>query len=232
MKKLCFSLLLGTILIFSTQAQAQKNFLDVNYIEVNGTAKMEIVPDMIYIRILINEKDLKNKVSIDVQEKAMLEKLSGIGIDVKKDLSMLDLDSNFRNRKFLSNDVLLSKNYLLLVHNGSTASKVYTELEKIDISNISIASLDHSKMTDYKKEVRSNALKAAKEKADYLAKAVGQTIGKALYIEEQNQNYIQPMYANTMMRKASFEDGSNYESEIDFNKLKIESTILARFELK
>lgn len=233
MRKITLTLVCAVLFLVSMQAQAQKNFLDVNYIEVNGTAEMEVLPDLIYLRIFINEKDLKNRVPILEQEKAMLEKLSKIGIDTKKDLSMEDIDSNFRRRKFVSNDVLLSKSYTLLVHDGATASKVYTELEDIDISNISVARIDHSKITDLRKEVRANAVKAAKEKADYLTKAVEQTAGRALYIEEINQGYAQPMYANTMMRKGSLDESAGgYESQIDFKKIKIEFTMLVRFELK
>lgn len=233
MKKLKITLACLALILTAIQAQAQKNFIDQNYIEVSGTAEMEIIPDMIYLRIVINEKDTKNKVPLNEQEKAMLEKLKNIGIDTKKDLSIEDLDSNFRKRKFASNDVVLSKSYMLLVKDAQTASKVYTELESIDISNINVDRVDNSKMSDYRKEVRVNAIKAAKEKAAYMSNAVGQNIGRAIYMEEQNQGFVQPMYANSMMRKASLdESASPYESNIDFKKIKIESTMFLRFELK
>ena len=34
----------------------EKNFIDQNYIEVTGTAEMEIVPDEIYLKIVLSEK--------------------------------------------------------------------------------------------------------------------------------------------------------------------------------
>lgn len=232
MKKVILSLC--CFCLITTATQAQKNFLDVNYIEVQGTAVLEIVPDIINLQIIINEKDTKNKIPLAEQEKAMLEKLNQIGIDTKKDLSMENLDSNFKRKKFSSSgDILLSKNYKLVVHDGKTASKVYTELEKIGISNISVISVDLSKMDELRKEVRTNAVKAAKEKAEYITKALNQTIGKALSVEEMNPSYMQPMMANQMMLKSSRSDeDTQYESDIDFNKIRIESTMLIRFELK
>lgn len=40
----------------------EKNFIDQNYVEVTGTAELEIVPDEIYLRIVISEKDKGKKV--------------------------------------------------------------------------------------------------------------------------------------------------------------------------
>jgi len=229
MKKINLTLLFLLTIIISLQAQ--KNFLDVNYIEVTGTANKEIIPDMIYLNIVINEKDNKDK-PINEQEKALVEKLKSIGIDVAKDLSMQDMDSYFKSRFLKKKDILLSRNYQLLVHDGKTAAKVFTELEKIDISNISVAKIDHSKITELRKEVRANAIKAAKEKAEYITKAVGQTIGKAIYIEVTNENEPRPMRVNNMMYKTEVATEESYEPDIDFKTIKIESSILVRFELK
>lgn len=221
-------LLITFLISLSPTLFAQKNFLDVNYIEVTGTSEMDIEPDMIYLQIIINEKDFKKSVSIDQQEEAMINALTKLGINTKKDLTMEDLDSDFKKKRFSLSDILLSKHYILLVHDGPTASKVYSSLEDIGISNISISKIDHSKIQDLRKMVRANAMKAAKEKAEYLTAAVGQTIGNALYIEEQNQfrgNYLSNQY--TPMKTSE-----KYESEIEFKPISIKFSMLVRFELK
>ncbi len=230
MKKFIIGLM--SLLISLPYATAQKNFLDVNYIEVTGTSEMEIEPDMIYLQIIINEKDLKKDIPINEQEKEMVSTLSKLGIDTKKDLSMEDLDSNFKKKKFGQSDILLSKRYILLVHDGATASKVYSSLEKINISNISVDKIDHSKIEDLRKQVKTNAIKAAKEKADYLTKSIGQNIGKALYIEEQNI-FAEPIYrANTKMLAYASNSDNSYESDIDFKTINIKASMMVRFELK
>jgi uncharacterized protein YggE len=61
----------------------EKNFIDQNYIEVNGYAEKKVIPNEIYLKIVLNEKDLKNKQLPEI-EKSMIDKLKSIGIDVKK----------------------------------------------------------------------------------------------------------------------------------------------------
>src|SRR5665647_2412101 len=127
-------LLTSAVLIAQTGG---KNFIDQNYIEVTGKAEMEIIPDEIYLRILLNEKDYKGKNFADL-EKTMFNKLNELGIDVSKDLAVKDLLSNFQYYWFIKADILLSKEYQLLVHDAKTAGKVFIELQKLGISNASI----------------------------------------------------------------------------------------------
>ena len=232
-----------TILI-STSINAQtgeKNFIDQNYIEVTGKAEIEIVPDQIYLKIFLNEKEFKNKQSIVEIEKLMIEKLTEIGIDTEKNLAIKDFASNFQFYWLGKSDIFVTKEYQLLVHDTPTAGKVFVELEKIGISNITIDKLDHSKIREYRKEVKVDAIKAAKEKASDLAMAIDQNIGRALFIEEieRNNNYI----SNTLSGKAagvtirsSRSSGNSFLDsrtlDVEFEKIKIEYSILCRFELK
>ena len=60
------TIVLAAALLIAAGASAQeKNFLDKPYIEVTGKADMEVTPDEIYVRIVINEKDNKGKVSVE-----------------------------------------------------------------------------------------------------------------------------------------------------------------------
>ncbi len=83
-----------SILAFSQTGE--KNFIDQNYIEVTGTAEMEIVPDQIYLNIILNESDIKGKITLENLEKSMIKKLDTLGIDLNKDLAIIDLASNFK----------------------------------------------------------------------------------------------------------------------------------------
>jgi len=235
MRKIIYLLLLLPCLIF---AQAgQKNFIDQNFIEVTGKSEMEITPNLIYLKIFINEKDNKSKQSLSEREKKMIETLKNIGIDISKDLSIKDISSNFKYYLLRKNDILLSKEYQLLVEDGKIASKVFIELEKIGISNVSIDKLDNSNLENYRKEVKVDAIKAAKSKAESLASAVNQAIGKVIYIQEIEPNFRSgvPGTSNSIMIRGVSSD--NYSSnsqqpDIDFENIKIEYSILCRFELK
>src|SRR6267154_5606646 len=125
---------------------SEKNFIDQNFIEVTGKSEMQLIPDLIYLKIVISEKDTKNKISVAEMEKKMTDKFREIGIDIKKDLVIKDLLSYYKSKFIAKADVILSKEYQLEVHDGKTAARVFEELEKIDISNVSIDHVDHTKM--------------------------------------------------------------------------------------
>jgi len=237
------NLLLIFFLISSTAINAQtgeKNFIDQNYIEVTGKADMEITPDEIFIKILINEKDFKNK-DIEEIEQTMFDKLTELELDLSKDLAIKDLISNFQYYLFIKTDIKLIKEYQLTVHDAKTASKVFLELQNIGISNVSIDKVENSNINKYRKEVKIAAIKAAKEKAEALAQAIDQDIGRAIYIQEiesifnMTGNALQGKAAGIMIRGTSNKPvyGSREsEPEIEFEKIKLEYNIIARFELK
>ena len=224
-------LFMALAVMFSISSFAQigeKNFIDKNYIEVTGKAEMEFTPDKIYIQVLLNEKDAKAKNSVSEQEQKMLQKLASLGIDTKKDVMIKDLSSNLKSG-FLSKDIALSKQYQIIVHTGKMAGNVFLALEEIGISNASIEKLESSKIEEYRQEVKIKAIKAAKEKAQLLCNAVDQKAGKALFIQEQNV-YARPVYANTMMFEAKAQ-GIADAADLNFENLKVEATVLCRFEI-
>ena len=234
------TIILSIVLLFTISVFGQtgeKNFIDQNYIEVTGKSEMKITPDEIYLKIQLNEKDLKIK-SLDDAENLMIIKLQEIGIDTKKDLAIKDFASNFKFYWLQKSDVVLSKQYQLLVREPKTVGQVFIELQKLGISNISIDRIENSKIQEYRKDVKINAIKAALEKAKSLAYAINQNIGKAIYIQELDNNFSNGLtgavsgirirgYSNTIssVNKAG-------EGEIEFEKINLDYSILVRFELK
>lgn len=224
-------ILTAIAILFSISAFAQtgeKNFIDKNYIEVTGKSEMEFTPDKIYIQVLLSERDSKNKNAISEQERQLLQKLQQLGIDTKKDVMIKDLASNLKSGIF-SKDVLLSKQYQIIVHDGKTAGQVFLGLEEIGISNASIEKLESSKIEEYRQEVKIKAIKAAKEKAALLCESIGQKAGRALYIQEQNI-LARPVYANTVMYEAKA-SGIAGAADLNFENLKVEATVMCRFEI-
>lgn len=232
MKKIIFALMVLVPLQVYAQ-NGEKNFIDQNYIEVTGKSEMEISPDMIYLQIILNEKDTKNKIPVMELESKMIEKLKQIGIDITKDLLIKDISSNFKKYLLAQNEVLLSKEYQLLVHDGKTASQVFLELEKIGISNVSVDRVDHSNIVQLRKDVKVSAIKAAKEKAELLTSAIGQSIGKALFIQEIEPRIYDARNENMVIRGYKSNSGDlSMPLDFDFEKIKIEYSIMCRFELK
>lgn len=213
-----------------------KNFIDQPFIEVRGKAEMEIVPDMIYLKVIIDEKDNKAKVALEEQEMKMLKALDNIGVDIKKDVAVIDYASNFKSHWIKRSNIHTSKEYEVVVNSGNMVAKVFIELEKLNVSNITVAQLDHSKMEAYRQEVKVNAAKAAKNKAQKLMEALDQNAGKAIYVQEVNRNIyparMDAMQSNMLMKVKSNSSSDSYIPEIEFQKLKLEYEILARFAIE
>lgn len=229
---------LTILLSIFVQLNAQlgtKNFIDQPYIEVNGKAEMEIIPDLIYLKVVISEKDNKAKTALETLEHQMIESLKQIGLDIKKDVSIIDFTSNFKSYWHKKSDIYSSKEFEIIAHNGKTVGKIFTELEKLNISNISIVKLDHSKIEDYRQEVKIKAAKAAKTKASKLLEAVDQKIGKVLFIQE-NRNYYATrsnnMESNMVMKVSSDSNFKANDIIVEFQKLKLEYEIMARFAIE
>lgn len=231
-KYLVVALLVGFITPITAQV-GSKNFIDQPYVEVSGRAELEIVPDQIYLKVIINEKDNKAKESLESLERKMLSTLEKIGLDLKKDVAVIDFASNFQAHWIKKTDIRTSKEYEVLAHDGKTVGQIFINLEKIGISNITVNKLDHSKMDEYRRQVKINAVKAAKEKANYLMEAIGQKAGKAIYVQGVNRGYYPArMEANTMMRVQSSAKMESYDVDMEFQKLNLEYEVQARFVIE
>ena len=225
--------LIALLLVQLSLAQGSKNFIDQNYIEVTGKAEMEIVPDEIYLKILINEADNKGKESVESLENKMIENLKTLGIDIDEQLVIKDFSSNFKNYFLKKTDIQTAKEYQLLVHNGKMLGEVFLTLEDIGISNIEIERVDHSEIEKYRRMVKIDAIKAGKDKAGDLAGAIGQSIGKAIYIREiENFNERRALQSNVMIRGFSATSVKSKVPELEFEKINLEYSLQIYFELK
>lgn len=236
MKKL---LILSILLLgFIANAQNfQKNFIDQNYIELTGTSQLELTPNEIYLKISINENSKNGKLSVEEQEESMIRILRSIPINLDKNFKIIDYTSNFRYFFLKKTDIRKSKSYELKLANGLEVGKVYLALENIGISNISIEKVDHSELEKFKLETKIKAIKMAKTKAKNYTEAIGQNLGRALYIQEV-ENYNPQTYNNNMQIRgaSSYNSISKFESKsfenIEFQNIIINAKVLVKFELK
>jgi len=238
MKHLLSVIVMILTISFSFSQNGEKNFIDQPYIEVTGQIETEIIPNEIYLNIILNENDKKGKISIEKQENQMINTLKSLKIDLDKNFSILDFNGYYK-RKFLANDaVTKTKHYQLIVNDGETLGKVYQSLDSIDISNISITKTSHSDIEKIRRETKIKALKVAKEKATDYAKAINQTLGKALFIKETQNNVNTNFYNNNLgmlnevvVRGYSSEYDKNKIQDLNFKAITVTATVLAKFVL-
>jgi uncharacterized protein YggE len=233
MKKLMIALTL--FLGVSTAAVAQQNVSIVenqNYIEVTGYNKAEIAPDEIYIAFQINEGDSRSRTSVTTQERNMIRALQQLGIDVEKQLTVKDMSSNFKKYILRRTDIQVSRDYQLKVSDAQTAASVFAALEGVGIANASITKAEYSQIDSFVLENKVLAMKNAQNKAARLAEAIGQTIGKAIYIQDYERTY-RPYVMNTMSKSVSA-DMATEESvpSLEFEKISVESNVTVRFLLE
>lgn len=207
-------------------------------IDVIGIAEKEVVPDEIYIRLLIRERQgNKEKITIAQQEEKLKSALVAIGIDLAN-LYLADADANFIKIKRKPNEVITQKEYTLKVATATQVGKVFQQLDRLEITDAGIMRVSHSQLDSLKKEIRILAIKAAKEKADYLLTAIGEQTGKPLYIYEIETGFM-PMVSAAMQSPRSEEIANVSDvaipattDELQFNKIKLEARISVRFAIK
>jgi uncharacterized protein YggE len=234
MHKIITTTLFLSILTFFAQAQT-KNFIDQPYLEVNGYADSMVIPNEIYIKIIISEKDTRDRVSVEESENKMVEGLEVLGLNPEKDLSTYDLGSNYRFYFLKQKDVIKSKQYILKVSDAITTSKVFMMLEDLDISNVSIDRVDHSDKDNIKNTTRTKAVENAKSKAVLLTKPLNQTVGLAIYLtdNETSSSQVGGTLNNVYIRGQGKYKALNKEiPKIEFEKIKISSTVSVKFILK
>jgi uncharacterized protein len=236
MKKAMF-LLAGLGLMISSFSYAQQidNKPPVKKIEVTGSAEVEIVPDEIYLDIALREyKNKTSKVEISVLEKQLQKAVQEAGIPAEN-LSIANVfGSNYDqwwSKKKKDPDFMARKQYRLKLNKLDKVNVILGAVNDEGIESVTISSYTHSKMEEYRKQVKTKALQAAKEKANYMLEAIGDKIGGVLEVQEINtDNYadVRPMMTNMMVRtKAEAADAAM--PDIDFKTIKVRAEVRAVF---
>ena len=224
-------LILGILLTFQFTNGQTKNFIDQPYLETTAKVDTLVKPDIIYLDILLKEKDNRNKISVEKLENKMASKLESMGIDLKKQLTLSDLASNFKKYFLKQKDVLKSKAYKLKVFDAQTAGEVLVELENIGISNVSLNKTEYSKIEKLKLELKSKAIEKAKIQAEYLIKPLNQNIGGALFITENHNQ--RDDYRRVLEEPIFVGYSSEYKPvEIEFKPIKVETEVKIKFKIE
>jgi uncharacterized protein YggE len=205
------------------------------YIEVNGTGEMEVIPDEIYVAITLRERTANKKtISVEEQEQNLKNALKNLKVDLKN-LSLAGADADLVRIEWRKKGVITQKQYSLKLSNASILGQVFSELDKMEITDAYVSHVQHSKIDSLRKVVKIMAIKAAKNKADYLLAAIGEKTGKALIVRENDPYYPQPVWtmANARMDKIeSTSSNETYTDPIDFKKIKVTSSIYVKFGIQ
>lgn len=212
-------------------------------IQVTGSSEMSIVPDEIEFIVGISEdcsssaSTKKSVMVVTKVETVIKEKLEALGIkkeDIKCEASMDNYWWWYENRH-----IQVKKEIKFKTNDFALINKFVNEIDVKGIQYMRLGELSHTKITEYRKQVKSDALKAAKEKAGYLLEGIGKKAGNVINVIEladQSNNYYYPYYnaysnyvSNNESNKVSYSGGNYGGSEIRNIKLRYE--IQSSFEI-
>ncbi|WP_430827357.1 SIMPL domain-containing protein [Chryseobacterium indologenes] len=222
--KLKHFLLIG-ILTLGSFASAQE--VKKNGIEVTGVAEMEVEPDEIIFSIGIKAD---NKNDLADNEKKLFEILKSAGVK-NEDIKFKSMYQNI-----YSKTAKFSKSYQFKIGTKSNISKIFEDLNQKWVSSLNIAEVKSTKIADFRKAVKINALKAAKEKADYLLESMGKKTGSALEIveiEDYTSDIIMPSAYKGRMANVQMEmaDAPLDYSFDNIENIKLKYSIKTRYEI-
>jgi uncharacterized protein YggE len=253
MKKI-IPLLIAVCLLEATAAQQPQILLANNpypkTISVSGSAEMEIVPDEIYVNVILTEYQKRGATKKDLEtiKTEFLESCKTIGL--ADSLISIVFYSGYNSSSYYfirkrkkDADVFATITYQVKFKNSKLMDDLVEKLDDNATQNFQIVSTSHSRINEYRRQLKVKAVQAAKEKGVYLTEAVGEKLGETITINEPAERQPPfPLYnnrrenANLYMKSYGLEDnqgnGMVSATEVDFKKIKLKFEVNVVFALK
>lgn len=213
-------------------------------ITVNGSAEMEVIPDEIYVQVDLREYQKKGegKISLESIKNAFLSGVRSIGIaDSLVTIAAYEGYAGYPwwKRRKRDPEMYASIAYQIKLNSSYKLDQLVTMLDDDATANFQIVRTSHSKITEFRKQLKIQAIRAAKEKAEYLLEAINEKRGDAVTITEPNDASI--YYFNTA-NKGYFENSktklmdrdqmADGQQQIDFRKIKLKFDVSVVYALK
>lgn len=214
-------------------------------ITVSGSAEMEIIPDEIYVNVTLREYQKKGESKKDIEtiKTHFLESCKAIELPDSA-ISILAFTGyssyySFKKRK-KDPDMRSSITYQVKFKSSELMDKLVEKLDDEATQNFIIASASHSKITEFRRQLKIKAVQAAKDKGIYLTEAVGERLGEAITIYEPDEADNTFLFANSLVSNNAYSTNLSYQDrpepetvqEIDFKKIKLRFEVSVVFALK
>ena len=168
MNKIIFTLLLVAATVTGFAQTVQNPFPKT--ITVNGSAEMELIPDEIYVIVDLKEYQKKGspKVNIETIKSDFLRKAKSIGLP-DSSITIASYDGYNGNpwlwKKNKKDELLASISYQIKLKSSKQMDDLVNILDDDATQNFSIVRTASSRETEIRKQLKIQAVKAAKEKA-------------------------------------------------------------------
>ncbi|HSS96913.1 MAG TPA: SIMPL domain-containing protein [Terriglobales bacterium] len=203
-------------------------------ISVRGTAEINVDPNEVVMRLGVETHD-KEIALAKSQHDARMKKVIGLarseGIEAKDiQTSWLSLSPDYSEEKIprlLGYEV--SQTITITLRDLSKYESLITKFLAAGINRVHSVDFKVAETRKYKDEVRTKALRAAKEKATAMAAELGQTIGKPWEIAEDSEGY-QPLANATFGYYANV--SASEEATVAPGQVSIRATVRVSFQLE
>lgn len=224
-------LILIPLVILPLLLSAQETFKEP-FIEVTGTAYREIEPNEIFVTVRLKEfEENRQKTSLEKIEKDFYNAVKAAGIDRSR-VELADAGSDLGKFRRKDKEAYREKSFQIKLTSASELEKFIAALSTVKVDSADVTRLHHSDYEKLKLELKIEALKIARSRAETLVKSIGSELGKPLMIRDFD--FAQPyMEMKANVRMMSMDAGQQaVEDPIAFRKIKMQAQITAQFEIK
>lgn len=178
-------------------------------ITVRGVAEVVVPPDFVTVstRVVTLDKDVrKAQAENDQRVKAVLALVEKLGVE-PRDLrtgyvSLRTKERREENKPPVFEGYEAVKNITVVLRDMTKYDELISAMLEAGVNRISSVSFGSSDEIEKRREARLLAIKAAREKAEYLAGQLGQRVGKPLWIAEYRKET--PMWGSFATNAAYF----------------------------
>jgi uncharacterized protein YggE len=239
------TILLFVILATSVTVFAQPSPVFPKTITVNGSAELEIIPDEIYVNVDLREYQKKGESKKDLEQIKTQFLQSCMAAGIPDSCISIANYSGFNNyyywrRKKNTTDLFATITYQVKFRNTILMDHLIERLDDDATQNFIVVKTSHSKITEFRKQLKIKAIQAAKDKGIYLTEAISEKLGEAVTIVEPEEPVQPPVPyfprgVNGVLsnENVKFRDEADDKvQEIDFKKIKLRYEVAVTFALK
>ena len=201
-------------------------------VDVMGYASREVMPDKFVVTITTQERENRGKQSLQEQEREIFKVLQQVGIDAKTSLKLKNNYSTNQRRSTAQE----FRVYELTLSGSETLNKAFAALDTLNLWSVELSSAVCSSVDDIRRELRAEAMRDAKQRAEDLSGAIDQQIGECIYIQDESSGgdvrfYAQKVRAVREERNEDIADALPEPSAVEFRSQTISHRVTARFRL-
>jgi uncharacterized protein YggE len=220
-------------LLFMGMSYAQE-VKQLPQISVSGEGVIKVVPDQVAITATVetqgnNAKDVKKENDKHVEAVLnIIKKMNLAPADYRT--QRVSLNPIFDNEKKRTT-YKATQSIEILLRDLSKYDELMESIVEQGINRIDNVSFKSSKVAQYQSEARKMAMKDAKLKAEDYVSVLAQTVGRAIAITDNSQNYqSQPVYAR--MKTMVMDESSSTRETLAEGEITITANVSVSFILE